>query len=152
MTAVDTMAAPKSLISMGPDWLSENFRQIRNGFKQLLPWRVKPRLSCERVLKSGSEKGVNFFVFCLGSLIEKTNSEVVVISEITHEMGTQNAGQINYSAQEVPNIVESVLQKILYHLLAMLVACYCENQHYSRTTLSYACNRENRTWNPKADW
>ena len=31
-------------------------------------------------------------------------------SEITHEMGMQNAGQINYSAQEEPNIVESVLQ------------------------------------------
>ena len=72
-------------------------------FKKLLPWRVKPRLPSERALKAGSETDVIFFVFCLRSLIEKTNSEVVVISEIIHEVGMQNAGQINYSAQEEPN-------------------------------------------------
>ena len=105
----------------------------------------------EGAFKAGSETDVKVTLHSLGSPIKKTNSEVVVISENTYKMGLQNAGQINYSAQEKPTIVESVFRKILYHLLAMLVACYCENQHFSRTT-SYACNRENRTWNPKADW
>ena len=41
-----------------------------------LPWRTKPRLPCERALKTESETGViNEFTFCLGSPVKKTNSE-----------------------------------------------------------------------------
>ena len=40
-----------------------------------LPWRTKPRLPCERALKTESETGViNEFTFCLGSPVKKTNS------------------------------------------------------------------------------
>ena len=40
-----------------------------------LPWRTKPRLPCERALKTESETGaINEFTFCLGSPVKKTNS------------------------------------------------------------------------------
>ena len=40
-----------------------------------LPWRTKPRLLCERALKTESETGAkNEFTFCVGSPIEKTDN------------------------------------------------------------------------------
>ena len=56
-------------------WLAvEEFWPIRKWLKKL-PWRAKPRLPCERAWKAGSETGVKSdLAFCLGSLIEKTNS------------------------------------------------------------------------------
>ena len=45
-----------------------------------LPWKTKRRLTCEREQKTESENGViNDITFCLGSPIEKTNSEGVNI-------------------------------------------------------------------------
>ena len=52
----------------------EDFQPIRKWLKKL-PWRAKPRLPCERALKTVSETGVKSdLAFCLGSLYEKTNS------------------------------------------------------------------------------
>ena len=45
-----------------------------------LPWRTKPRLPCERALKTESEKGaINEFTFCLGSPVKKTHSDVTPV-------------------------------------------------------------------------
>ena len=53
----------------------EDFQPIRKWLKKL-PWRAKPKLPCERALKTVSETGVKSdLAFCLGSLNEKTNSE-----------------------------------------------------------------------------
>ena len=53
----------------------EGFSPIRKWLKKL-PWRAKPRIPCERACKVVSETGVKSDIaFCLGSLIEKTNSE-----------------------------------------------------------------------------
>ena len=56
----------------------EDFQPIRKWLKKL-PWRAKPRLPCERALKTVSETGVKSdLAFCLGSLNEKTNSEALI--------------------------------------------------------------------------
>ena len=50
-----------------------------------LPWRTKPRLPCERALKTESETGViNEFTFCSGSPVKKTNSAAL------HEMESRS--------------------------------------------------------------
>ena len=52
----------------------EDFQLMRRWLKKL-PWRAKPRLLCERALKTVPETGVKSdLAFCLGSLNEKTNS------------------------------------------------------------------------------
>ena len=53
----------------------EEFPPIRKWFTEL-PWRAKPRVPLERASKTVLETGVKSDVaFCLGSSIEKTNSE-----------------------------------------------------------------------------
>ena len=56
----------------------EEFPPIRKWFTEL-PWRAKPRVPLERALKTILDSGVESVVaFCLGSSIEKTNSEVAL--------------------------------------------------------------------------
>ena len=56
-------------------WLAvEEFWPIRKRLKKV-PCRAQPRLPCERAWKAWPETGVKSdLAFCLGSLIEKTNS------------------------------------------------------------------------------
>ena len=51
-----------------------------------LPWTAKPRLLCERALKTVSETNVKSdLAFCLGPSIEKTNSASIVKEALAKE-------------------------------------------------------------------
>ena len=61
---------------------------IRKWLKKL-PWTSKPRLPCERAWKSVSETDVKSgLAFCLGSPIEKTNSDTLYIHLYIYSLGS----------------------------------------------------------------